>query len=42
MNVINKPSRIILPPNCMAFGGATKPVSELMFNKYDKDKNGMC
>ncbi|CAF1138326.1 unnamed protein product [Rotaria sordida] len=40
MNVINKRPQIILPPSCMAFGGATKPVSELMFNKYDKDKNG--
>lgn len=29
-----------LPPSRFAFGGGTKSVCELMFNKYDKDKNG--
>ena len=41
MNTINKNQRVKLPPTCFAFGGGTKPMSELMFNKYDKDKNGM-
>jgi hypothetical protein len=41
MNVINKNQRTSLAPTCFAFGGGTKPVSELMFNKYDIDKNGM-
>jgi hypothetical protein len=39
--VINKNQRTPLAPNCFAFGGSTKPISEIMFNKYDKDKNGM-
>jgi hypothetical protein len=29
-----------LPPSSFAFGGGTKPVSQLMFNKYDLDHNG--
>jgi calcium-binding protein CML len=41
MNVINKSHRTSLAPTCFAFGGGTKPISELMFNKYDIDKNGM-
>ncbi|CAF2361463.1 unnamed protein product [Rotaria sp. Silwood2] len=40
MNAINKHQRITPAPTCFSFGGATKPISELMFNKYDKDKNG--
>lgn len=40
MNVINKKPTMILPPSSFAFGGSTKPISEIMFNKYDKDKNG--
>ena len=42
MNVINKQHiRTPLAPTSFAFGGATKPISELMFNKYDKDRSGM-
>jgi len=41
MNVINKNQRGTLAPTCFAFGGGKKPISELMFKKYDKDKNGM-
>ena len=41
MNVINKNQRTPFAPTCFAFGGSTKPISELMFNKYDTDKNGM-
>jgi hypothetical protein len=42
MNVINKHhlAATALAPTCFAFGGGTKPISELMFNKYDVDKNG--
>jgi hypothetical protein len=29
-----------LSPNLFAFGGGTKPVSQLLFNKYDTDKSG--
>jgi len=41
MNVMNKNQRTGPTPTCFAFGGGTKPISELMFNKYDLDKNGM-
>jgi hypothetical protein len=41
MNVLNKNHpAATLAPTCFAFGGGTKPISELMFNKYDVDKNG--
>jgi hypothetical protein len=29
-----------LPPSSFAFGGRTKPISQLMFNKYDVDESG--
>ncbi|CAF1246521.1 unnamed protein product [Adineta steineri] len=38
-NKITKQS-IPLSPSRFAFGGGTKPISEVMFNKYDTDKNG--
>jgi hypothetical protein len=41
MNVINKNQQRSFAPTNYAFGGSTKPISELMFNKYDTDKNGM-
>lgn len=31
---------IPLLPCLFAFGGGMKPLSELVFNKYDTDKNG--
>ncbi|CAF1365350.1 unnamed protein product [Rotaria sp. Silwood1] len=31
---------VALSPKLFAFGGGTKPVSQLLFNKYDTDKNG--
>lgn len=31
---------VVLPPSIFAFGGGTKSLSELTFNKYDTDKNG--
>lgn len=42
MNGINKNHRTApaLAPTSFAFGGGTKPISELMFNKYDVDKSG--
>lgn len=42
MNLINKNHRIAtgIAPTSFAFGGGTKPISELMFNKYDIDKSG--
>ena len=36
----NKKYGFPLPPSSFAFGGGTKPVSQLMFNKYDLDNNG--
>ena len=36
----NKKHGTPLSPSCFAFGGGTKPISEVMFNKYDVDKNG--
>lgn len=41
MHAINKNQRVAPLPPSFGFGGATKPISELMFNKYDKDKNGI-
>jgi hypothetical protein len=38
-NASKKQSTPLLPSR-FAFGGGTKPISELMFNKYDVDKNG--
>ena len=42
MNGINKNHRTApaFAPTPFAFGGGTKPISELMFNKYDIDKSG--
>jgi len=31
---------VALSPKLFAFGGGTKPVSQLLFNKYDTDKSG--
>ena len=41
MHAINNRSQRSAPgPTSFAFGGGTRPMSELMFNKYDLDKNG--
>lgn len=32
---------VALSPKLFAFGGGTKPVSQLLFNKYDTDKSGL-
>jgi hypothetical protein len=32
---------VALSPKLFAFGGGTKPVSQLMFNKYDTDNSGL-
>ncbi|CAF0897287.1 unnamed protein product [Rotaria sordida] len=37
----NKKITVALSPKLFAFGGGTKPVSQLLFNKYDTDKNGV-
>jgi len=31
---------VALAPKLFAFGGGTKPVSQLLFNKYDTDNSG--
>ena len=33
---------LALSPKLFAFGGGTKPVSQLLFNKYDQDHSGQC
>ncbi|CAF1184932.1 unnamed protein product [Adineta steineri] len=40
MNIIQTNQVKPLPPSCFSFGGSTKSISEIMFNKYDLDKNG--
>ncbi|CAF1014703.1 unnamed protein product [Adineta ricciae] len=32
---------VALSPKLFAFGGGTKPVSQLLFNKYDTDQSGL-
>ncbi|CAF1184948.1 unnamed protein product [Adineta steineri] len=41
MNIIQTNQVKPLPPSCFSFGGSTKPISEIMFNKYDLDKNDL-
>jgi calcium-binding protein CML len=40
MSSSKKRSAAALPPNRFGFGGGSKPLSELAFNKYDRDKSG--
>ena len=41
MHAIDHGQRSGLGAASFAFGGGTKPISELMFNKYDLDRNGL-
>lgn len=38
---VKKKILVALAPKLFAFGGGTKPVSQLLFNKYDTDKSGL-
>ncbi|CAF1242076.1 unnamed protein product [Adineta steineri] len=41
LSPLKKKIAVVLSPKLFAFGGGTKPVSQLLFNKYDTDHSGL-